>query len=175
MSGGIAGAGSLDLAYRIGRTVTIDLGTIALNKSAVDTVNALTVTVSGGTGLSALFAGALLVFLGQGPIVRDSDLRLLPLQLIRGYRFGFHGIYRDWQHSCRTRIWRDGHRRSHLDRRRRGRDRHGGVIAIGAGAKRDRRGRDRSHRHRASSASTESTALGRARASREQAARLLVG
>ena len=36
MSGGIAGAGSLDLAYRIGRTVTIDLGTIALNKSAVD-------------------------------------------------------------------------------------------------------------------------------------------
>ena len=66
MSGGIAGAGSLDLAYRIGRTVTIDLGTIALNKSAVDTVNALTVTVSGGTGLSALFAGASISVPGSG-------------------------------------------------------------------------------------------------------------
>jgi len=66
MSGAISGASSQDIAYRIGRTITVDLGALRLNKAAADATNALEVVVSGGTGLAALFSGASISVPGTG-------------------------------------------------------------------------------------------------------------
>lgn len=54
---------TLDGAYNyggagVGRAITANSNAVQINKSSVDANNALEITVSGGTGLSALFSGA---------------------------------------------------------------------------------------------------------------------